>query len=187
MFSMTSYVYFTHFASRACHGPGWFRPANSLPHLFPPAHFTLDGHILDLSAPGTASPGMKSSFRHLSWTAVSSLLLSLPWYPYLAFWGASWLWIPWLLPSFHLLSTSLPSLSTKPHVSITSVGPCQYPPLLLSPLCSWLACLESLPRCSKQTALPPPTFGQPGGIGEDPTAVQLAATSISGPSLSLGS
>ena len=89
------------------------------------------------------------------------------------------------------LSTSFlpPFLSypPSPMVSITSVGPCQYPPLLLSPLCSWLACLESLPRCSKQTALPPPTFGQLGGIGEDPTAVQLAATSISGPSLSLGS
>lgn len=71
--------------------------------------------MLDLSAPGTASPGVTSSFRHLCWTAVSSLSLSFPWYPYLDFWGASWPWIPWLLPSFHLLSTSLPFLSTKPH------------------------------------------------------------------------
>lgn len=55
-----------------------------------------------------------------------------------------------------------PSCPPSPTVSITSAGPCRYPPLLLSPLCSWLACLESLPHFSKQSALPPTHIGAAG-------------------------
>lgn len=108
--------------------------------------------------------GVKSLFCHLSWAAVPSLFHFL-------FLGGTHTWTFGGPPGrgsldFHLLSTSflpsLPSCPPSPTVSITSVGPCQYLPLLLSPLCSWLACLESLPRCSKQSALPPAHIGAAG-------------------------
>lgn len=60
MFDMTQYVYVTTLHP----GPVMVLGDSELPtafltacDLFPPPHFTPDGHTLDLSSPGTASPG----------------------------------------------------------------------------------------------------------------------------------
>lgn len=189
---MTQYVYVTTLHP----GPVMVPGDSELPtafltacDLFPPPHFTPDGHTLDLSSPGTASPGgeiiiSSSLLNYIQSLVFHFLFLGTHTWTFGGPPGRGSLDFCPLSTSFYLPFLSCPP---SPTVSITSAGPCQYPPLLLSPLYSWLACLESLPCCSKQTALPPPTFGQPGGAGEDPTAVQLAATSSSGPSLSLGS
>ena len=183
MFDMTQYVYVTTLHP----GPVMVLGDSKLPvafltacDLFPPPHFTPDGHTFDLSSPGTASPGGEIII-------LSSLLNQSVVFHFLFLGTHTWTFggppghgsldfCP-----FHFFLPSLPFLSTKPHsihyfsgaLSISSTP--SVPTVFLARLPGKPAC------CIKQTALPPPTFGQLGGAGEDPTAVQLAATSSSGP------